>query len=241
MIVNVNVIVMKSGDCYVSKRTLGGYDVYRILEYSEPGSDAHYGVGRVRFESVVVSPDGIFSRGVCSDPEVFYFIANDEKLLKVPDDVFDVIERGCKGFEAELRALLFGVGRVGCDVDGKIGDRRVAEGMCFAADFGGGDSGSGDSGSGLFALARVSHFQEVVHAVGVVLVPVLKEPGGEVHGDFFLVGNYEMRKARTWCLYDEVFMNPECRCRVFPPSVFEEADKLLSRWLKSTWQEFLEF
>jgi hypothetical protein len=229
---------MKSGDCYVSKRAQGGYDVYRILEYSELVSGSESEVGSVRFESVMVAPDGVFSRGVCSDPEVFYFIANDEKLLKVPDDVFDLIERRCKGFKAELRALL--------DCFDSVASGRIAEGLCFAADLGGGDSGSGDSGSGdsgsgLFALARVSHFQEVVHAVGVVLVPVLKEPGGEVHGEFFTVGNYEMRKARTWCLYDEVFMNPECRCRVYPPSVFEEVDKLLSRCLKSTWQEFLEF
>ena len=174
---------LTKGECYIERYSKNRFELYRILKDSNDLKD-------VKYESIMVTPEKIYNRGTLTYPEPFHC----SSFRKVSPDLLEMIKTECKDFESNVKSLL---SPISCDPNEKL-----AVNKCFTASL----------KRRRFSFAKVDFFEEISEGEGIMPVYTLDEPGGEIHGEYIIVGNYELHKSSGWVVYDEVFTVDNEKC-----------------------------
>ena len=167
----------------------------------------------------MVTPEKIYNRGTLTYPEPFHC----SSFRKVSPDLLEMIKTECKDFESNVKSLL---SPMSCDPNEKL-----AVNKCFTANL----------KRRRFSFAKVDFFEEISEGEGIMPVYTLDEPGGEIHGEYIIVGNYELHKSSGWVVYDEVFTDKKRCCHVYPSYIFNMIDELMEQRLKYIWNLFNKY
>ena len=203
---------LTKGECYIERYSKNRFELYRILKDSNDLKD-------VKYESIMVTPEKIYNRGTLTYPEPFHC----SSFRKVSPDLLEMIKTECKDFESNVKSLL---SPISCDPNEKL-----AVNKCFTASL----------KRRRFSFAKVDFFEEISEGEGIMPVYTLDEPGGEIHGEYIIVGNYELHKSSGWVVYDEVFTDKKRCCHVYPSYIFNMIDELMEQRLKYIWNLFNKY
>ena len=71
----------------------------------------------------------------------------------------------------------------------------------------------------------------------------LEEPGGEVHGEYLIMGENWLGNFRTWLIYDKFMVNNDKCVHTYPPYLFDIINDLMLQRTKYIWdiiEKYLE-
>ena len=163
---------LTKGKCYIERYSKNRFELYRILKDSNDLKD-------VKYESIMVTPEKIYNRGTLTYPEPFHC----SSFRKVSPDLLEMIKTECKDFESNVKSLL---SPISCDPNEKLAVNNF-----FTASL----------KRRRFSFAKVDFFEEISEGEGIMPVYTLDEPGGETHGEYIIIGNYELHKSSGWVTF----------------------------------------
>lgn len=207
--------VLHKGDYYIERR-LDSYNIYRILEDTDDLSG-------VKCERIWIRPESIYNFG---ETQVYMMdIDYRDYYRQISPGLATLIKDECEAFERTIKLMLENVT--------PDPDDELAPGKCFTLQY----------SDTRFEFARIDYFEEIIEGEGVTPVYELEEPGGEVHGEYLIMGENWLGNFRTWLIYDKFMVNNDKCVHTYPPYLFDIINDLMLQRTKYIWdiiEKYLE-